>query len=111
MRVAVVGTGYVGLVTGACLAHLGHHVACIDVDESKIRMLRAGRVPIYEPGLDGMVAEQAAAGRLSFVDSYEGVVPEAEAIFICVGTPALPSGQADTSAVEAAARSLGEHLG
>src|SRR5438128_1741932 len=111
MRIAVIGTGYVGLVTGACLSHLDHQVTGIDLDQVKIDMLQAGRIPIYEPGLDTLVAEQVAAGRLQFVDEYPEAIPGAEAVFICVGTPALPDGQADTSDVEAAARSLGEHLG
>lgn len=111
MRIAVIGTGYVGLVTGACLAHLGHQVTCMDVDADKIRALRSGRVPIYEPGLHDMVAEQVGAGRLEFVDGYVQAIPGSEAVFICVGTPSLPTGQADMTAVEAAARSLGEHLG
>ena len=111
MRITVVGTGYVGLVTGACLAHLGHRVTCVDVDADKILQLRAGKVPIYEPGLDDMVAAEQAAGRLQFADNYADSVPRAEAIFICVGTPPLASGQADTRYVEAAARWLGEHLG
>src|SRR5438067_1080399 len=111
MRISVVGTGYVGLVTGACLAHLGHAVTCMDIDGEKIRRLRSGEVPIYEPELESLVGEQASAGRLCFVETYAEAIPGAEAVFICVGTPSLPDGQADTSAVEAAARSLGEHLG
>jgi UDPglucose 6-dehydrogenase len=111
MRVAVVGTGYVGLVTGACLAHLGHHVTCLDTDEGKIVRLTAGHVPIYEPGLDDLVAAETAAGRLAFHVDYASAVPQAEAVFICVGTPALPTGQSDTSAVRAAALAIGENLG
>lgn len=111
MRVTIIGTGYVGLVTGACLAKVGHAVTCMDVDASKIDRLRRGEVPIYEPGLDSLVAEQTTAGRLQFVAEYEDAVPQAEAIFICVGTPSLDGGQADMQYVEAAARSLGEHLG
>lgn len=111
MRVVVIGTGYVGLVTGACLAHLGHEVLGVDVDQAKIRQLRDGCLPIYEPGLDTLVASETASGRLRFVDSYQQAVPGAEVVFICVGTPPLPTGQADTRAVEAAARSVGEHLG
>lgn len=111
MRITVVGTGYVGLVTGACLAHLGHQVTCMDVDQEKVRLLQSGRVPIYEPGLEALSAEEIESGRLRFVDSYAEAVPGAEAVFICVGTPSLPSGQADTSYVEAAAHSLGQHLG
>ncbi|HTE19671.1 MAG TPA: UDP-glucose/GDP-mannose dehydrogenase family protein [Armatimonadota bacterium] len=111
MLVTVVGTGYVGLVTGACLSHLGHQVTCMDVDQQKIDLLRSGRVPIYEPGLEELVAEETASERLRFVSDYAEAVPGAEAVYICVGTPSLHGGQADTSYVEAAARSLGEHLG
>src|SRR5713101_4674510 len=111
MRLTVVGTGYVGLVTGACMAELGHQVVCMDVDHAKVRQLQQGWLPIYEPGLDRLVAAQMAAGRLQFVDQYEEAIADSEAIFICVGTPALPTGQADTSAVEAAAQSIGECLG
>jgi UDPglucose 6-dehydrogenase len=110
MRITVVGTGYVGLVTGACLAHLGHQVACMDVDSEKVRALRAGKVPIYEPGLDELVAAESQDGRLRFSDRYEECIPDADAIFICVGTPSLPDGQADMSYVEAAARSIGANL-
>jgi len=110
MRVAIIGTGYVGLVTGACLAHLGHRVVCLDVDSAKIDLLRAGQMPIYEPGLDELVAAEATAGRLSFADRYDQAIPGVEVVFICVGTPALPSGRADMSYVENAARSIGEHL-
>jgi UDPglucose 6-dehydrogenase len=111
MRVTVVGTGYVGLVTGACLAYLGHQVNCMDRDREKIRQLQEGDLPIYEPGLGALVAEQVAAGRLRFQDEYGEAIPGAEAIFICVGTPPLPDGRADTSAVETVARCLGGHLG
>ncbi len=111
MRVAVVGTGYVGLVTGACLAHLGHEVTCLDTDPAKIRSIQSGNLPIYEPGLDEMVAELQGNGRLRFVDTYSEAIPTAQTVFICVGTPALPSGQADTSYVESAAREIGRHLG
>jgi UDPglucose 6-dehydrogenase len=93
------------------MAELGHEVACMDVDHAKVRQLRQGGLPFYEPGLDQLVAMQMATGRLQFVDQYEKAIPHADAIFICVGTPALPTGQADTSAVEAAARCIGESLG
>jgi UDPglucose 6-dehydrogenase len=83
----------------------------MDVDGEKIRLLNQGRMPIYEPGLESLVVEEQARGHLRFVDSYEMAVPGAEAIFICVGTPSLPDGRADTSAVGAAARAVGEHLG
>ena len=111
MRVTIIGTGYVGLVTGACLAKIGHAVTCLDVDAAKIHRLQAGEVPIFEPGLDELVAAQTQAGHLHFVSEYRDAVPEAEAIFICVGTPSRPDGHADMTFVEAAARSLGEHLG
>jgi UDPglucose 6-dehydrogenase len=111
MQVTVIGTGYVGLVTGACLAHVGHWVTCLDIDEAKVRTLQAGRVPIYEPDLDLLVIQQMAAGRLRFVADYAEAVPGADVVFICVGTPAMQNGQADTSAVEATARSLGSFLG
>src|SRR3569833_230650 len=110
MQITVIGTGYVGLVTGACLANLGHHVTCMDVDAQKVERLSAGDIPIYEPGLDELVATVREERRLTFSASYADAVPGADAIFICVGTPSLPGGQADTSYVETAARSLGEHL-
>jgi len=111
MRISVVGTGYVGLVTGACLAHLGHEVVCMDVDQEKIRVLASGGVPIYEPGLEQLMAGEVAAGRLRFTDQYRKAIPEADVVYVCVGTPSLPDGQADMSYVESAAHSLGEHLG
>lgn len=111
MRVAVVGTGYVGLVTGACLASNGHELVCLDTDPAKVAALREGRVPIYEPGLEDLVAEQRTSGRLTFTRDYAEAIPRAEVIFICVGTPSQPSGQADMSAVQAAARAIGAHLG
>jgi UDPglucose 6-dehydrogenase len=92
------------------MAELGHEVACVDVDQAKVRRLQQGGLSIYEPGLDRLVAAQMAAGRLQFVGQYEEAIPDSDAIFICVGTPSLPTGQADTSAVEAAARCIGESL-
>src|SRR6478672_10577387 len=83
MRIAVVGTGYVGLVTGACLASVGHEVTCQDVDGDKVRVLQSGRLPIYEPGLNELASEQVAAGRLRFVEEYAEAIPGAEAVFIC----------------------------
>jgi UDPglucose 6-dehydrogenase len=110
MQIAIVGTGYVGLVTGAVFASLGHRVICLDVDAAKVASLRAGKMPIYEPGLDNLAAKQIENGHLQFTTEYEVAIPNAQAVFICVGTPSLPTGQADTRYVEAAARSLGEHL-
>jgi UDPglucose 6-dehydrogenase len=111
MRIAVVGTGYVGIVTGACLAQLGHDVTCLDLDEAKVARLRAGEAPIYEPGLDDLLAEETEAKHLCYTTSYADAIPKAEAVFICVGTPSQPDGRADMSYVESAARSVGEHLG
>lgn len=110
MRLTVLGTGYVGLVTGACLAHAGHRLTCLDVDEEKVRSLREGRVPIFEPGLTELLSVLGAAGRIAYTSDYEAALAGAEAVFICVGTPSLPDGQADMSAVQSAATMLGRHL-
>ena len=87
MKVAMIGTGYVGLVSGACFADFGHVVTCIDKDESKVERLRAGGIPIYEPGLDMLVAQNVRAGRLSFDTEAAEAVRGADAVFIAVGTP------------------------
>ncbi len=110
MRITVIGTGYVGLVTGACLSELGHTVACLDIDDGKIELLKSGSIPIYEPGLCEMVGRNAVAGRLSFTTDYGGVVPGSDAVMIAVGTPSLPNGDADLTAVRAALGSLAPHL-
>ncbi len=103
MQIVVIGTGYVGLVTGTCFAELGMDVVCVDKDKSKIEGLRKGIIPIYEPGLDAMVEANAAAGRLKFVEALEGVVEQADAIFIAVGTPTRRGdGYADLQYVYAA---------
>jgi UDPglucose 6-dehydrogenase len=110
MKLAVVGTGYVGLVTGTCFADLGNEVICVDIDAEKISALKAGRIPIYEPGLEEMVRRNAEAGRLSFTTDLGDAVEKSEIIFIAVGTPSLPSGEADLSAVRAVAATIGRHL-
>lgn len=110
MEVCVVGTGYVGLVTGTCLAYLGHSVVCVDIDERKIEMLRKGKSPIYEPGLDQLIASGTQRGHLSFSTDLSKPVRESEIIFIAVGTPPLPSGKADLSYVKAVAQSIGRTL-
>ncbi len=112
MKIAVIGTGYVGLVSGACLAEFGHEVTCIDNDESKIKSLKEGRIPIYEPGLEAMVLKNVQAGRLIFSTKYDPAVPEAEVIFIAVGTPASRRGDgyADLSYVYDAARQIAPFL-
>ncbi|WP_051766531.1 UDP-glucose dehydrogenase family protein [Saccharothrix syringae] len=100
-RVVVVGVGYVGLTTAACLASLGHHVVCADIDEAKVAALREGRVSILEPGLTELVAKGLAAGRLEFVVGARAAVGEAEVVFLCLPTPMGAGGAADLSAVEA----------
>jgi UDPglucose 6-dehydrogenase len=110
MRIAVVGTGYVGLVTGTCFAESGHHVTCVDHDPGKIATLRAGGIPIYEPGLAELVRRNAAEGRLHFTTSYAEALPGAEVAFIAVGTPPGETGEADLSYVLAAAESIGRAL-
>src|ERR1700754_1177450 len=103
-RIAVIGTGYVGLTTGACLASLGHHVVCADLDEAKVERLRRGHVDIMEPGLPELVSEGLAAGRLSFVVGAKTAITELEngpeVVFLCVPTPMGVGGMADLSAVE-----------
>lgn len=108
MRVAILGTGYVGLTTGVCLAYLGHKVVCMDPVQSKIEMLRAGRLPIFEPGLAELMEE--AGGNLSFTTDYREAVPGAEVIFIAVGTPPQPDGSPDLRYLRAASEGIGEHL-
>jgi UDPglucose 6-dehydrogenase len=107
MRVAMIGTGYVGLVSGACFADFGHHVVCVDKDENKIAALNRGEMPIYEPGLDDLVAANVRAKRLSFTTALKDPVAEADAVFIAVGTPSRRGdGHADLSYVYAAAREI-----
>ncbi len=109
MRISVIGCGYVGLVTDACLAELGHQVVCTDTNESRIEMLRSGRMPFYEPGLDQVVARHGASGNLAFtVDSGEAI-SAGDAIFICVGTPPAENGEADLSAIDNVARQVATH--
>jgi UDPglucose 6-dehydrogenase len=110
MRVCVVGTGYVGLVTGACLAQIGHQAICIDNNEAKVRLMQAGESPIYEPGLAEIMQEGMKAGRLSFSTDLAAGVHHGEILFIAVGTPALPTGESDTRYVEAVAHGIGTHL-
>jgi UDPglucose 6-dehydrogenase len=111
MRIAVIGTGYVGLVSGACFSEFGVPVSCVDKDEAKIARLRRGEMPIYEPGLEALVAANAAAGRLLFTTDLVAAVKEADAVFIAVGTPARRGdGHADLSYVYAAAEEIGRAL-
>lgn len=111
MKIGVVGTGYVGLVSGTCFAEFGIDVVCLDTDAEKINCLENGEIPIYEPGLDILVAKQVAAGRLSFTTDIQETVKDAAAIFIAVGTPPRPEdGHADMSYVYQAARDIAPHL-
>ena len=110
MNICVVGTGYVGLVTGAVFADLGNDVVCVDNDQKKIEALRAGRMPIYEPGLEEMVIRNKDDGRLSFTTDLPGAVRQADVIFIAVGTPPKDTGETDLSHVEAVATQIGRSM-
>jgi UDPglucose 6-dehydrogenase len=111
MRVAMIGTGYVGLVSGACFADFGHHVTCVDMDAAKIAALQRNEIPIYEPGLDRMVETNARQGRLEFTTDLKKPVIEADAVFIAVGTPSRRGdGHADLSYVHSAAREIADAL-
>jgi UDPglucose 6-dehydrogenase len=104
MKLTLIGTGYVGLVTGACFAEVGHHVICVDNDQAKIKLLKSGGIPIFEPGLEDIVKRNTAAGRLSFTASTAEGVQKSEVIFIAVPTPPLPDGSVDLSFIERVAR-------
>jgi UDPglucose 6-dehydrogenase len=110
MKVTVVGTGYVGLVTGACLSEMGNHVVCLDIDERKIQMLKDGGIPIHEPGLEAVVHRNVAAGRLQFTTNVEEAVAHGTIQFIGVGTPPDEDGSADLQYVLAAATNIGRHM-
>ncbi len=109
-RIAVIGTGYVGLVSGACFAYLGHKVIGLDVDEEKIEKLKRGEVPIYEPGLDRILEKAIENGNIEFTTDYGYAVKNSDFIFIAVGTPSRKDGSADLSYVESAYRSIAEHI-
>lgn len=109
MKIAVIGTGYVGLTTGVCLAYVGHEVNCLDVDQRKVDALNAGQIPIFEPHLETLLSE--ARGRIRFTSKYEEAIPEAEVVFIAVGTPSQPDGQPDLKYLRSASESLGRYLG
>ncbi len=110
MRVCVIGTGYVGLVTGACLAHIGHDVVCIDNNEEKVKIMKAGQSPIFEPGLSEIMQGAIQSGKIEFSSDIAAGVAHGEILFIAVGTPPLPNGESDTRYVEAVARSIGANL-
>lgn len=106
MKLTIIGTGYVGLVTGTCFAEVGHQVCCVDNDDAKVKMLQAGRIPIYEPGLEELVRKNVDAGRLSFSNSTAEGVAKSDIIFIAVPTPPQPDGSVDMSFIERVARDI-----
>ncbi len=110
MKIAVIGTGYVGLVAGTCLSDLGNDVSCVDIDENKVKALNDGEVPIYEPGLTEMLKRNREEERISFTTDIKDAVRRAKAIFIAVGTPPGKNHEADLSAVKAVARSIGQNM-
>ena len=110
MKVTVFGTGYVGLVQGAVLADVGHQVLCVDVDEKKVAALKAGQIPIHEPGLDALVINNQQLGRLQFTTNAQEGVAHSELIFLAVGTPPDEDGSADLQYVLAVARTIAQHM-
>ncbi len=110
MKIAMLGTGYVGLVSGACLAKIGHTVYCVDLKKPVIEMLKAGKSPIYEPGIEKVIEETAEAGRLNFTTQIKEAVAECDAVFIAVGTPPRPDGSADLSQIWNAAEEIGKNI-
>jgi len=110
MVLLVVGTGYVGLVTGACLAEMGHTVICLDINKDKIQALRSGKIPIYEPGLEEMVTRNTVDGRLQFSDSYDHAVPQADVCFMAVDTPSGDNGEASLKSLFSALQSIAERM-
>src|SRR5689334_19306172 len=110
MKLTIIGTGYVGLVSGACLAELGNDVLCLDIDAGKIAQLKRGEIPIYEPGLEPLVKRNVEAGRLDFTTDIAQGVAHGEVQFIAVGTPPDEDGSADLQYVVAAARAIGRHM-
>jgi UDPglucose 6-dehydrogenase len=110
MKVTIFGTGFVGLVTGACLAEMGNHVVCVDVDTNKVERLKAGDIPIFEPGLEPMVVRNHAEGRLAFTTDAAPAIAHGEVVFIAVGTPPDEDGSADLQYVLAVAKTIGDHI-
>jgi len=106
MELCIIGSGYVGLVSGACFAEVGHHVVCVDNDQRKVDALQAGKIPIYEPGLEDLVHRNVAAKRLRFTNSIEDGVDHSQIVFIAVPTPQQPDGSVDLSFIEKVAREI-----
>ena len=110
MNIAIIGTGYVGLVSGTCFADSGHNVTCVDIDENKIISLQMGKTPIYEPGLDEMIIKNVRSGRLHFTTDITSILNEQDVVFLAVGTPPDEDGSADLSYVLQAAHTIGRHM-
>ncbi|MGC9036668.1 MAG: 2-dehydropantoate 2-reductase N-terminal domain-containing protein, partial [Verrucomicrobiia bacterium] len=110
MKITIIGTGYVGLVTGTCFAEVGHKVICVDNDSEKVKILQSGGIPIYEPGLEELVHKNVAEGRLRFTDSTQEGVENSDVIFIAVPTPPLPDGSVDLSFIEKVAREIATYM-
>src|SRR5688572_24786377 len=110
MRISIIGTGYVGLVTGTCFAEVGHQVICVDRDKEKIKLLQQGGMPIYEPGLEELVKKNVKEGRLSFSASVPDGVTSSEVIFLAVPTPPQEDGSVDLSFIEGVARELAQAM-
>ena len=109
-RITIVGTGYVGLVTGTCLADLGNKITCVDIDESMIAVLNNGEIPIFEPGLKELIQNNVSKGRLSFSTEVAKSINDSEIIFIAVGTPSTPEEEVDLKYVVNVAKTIGENL-
>src|SRR3954469_24856694 len=110
MRIAVIGTGYVGLVSGACFADSGNSITCVDINAAKIEGLKQGKIPIYEPGLTDLVLKNQAAGRLHFTTDTAAAVRDARLVYLAVGTPSSDDGAADLSALWAVVKAIAPHL-
>src|SRR4026209_2896393 len=110
MKLTIIGTGYVGLVTGTCFAEVGHQVICVDKDADKVKLLQPGGVPIYDPGLEDLVKRNVAAGRLRFTNSTQEGVVNSDVIFIAVPTPPQPDGSVDLSFMEAVSREIAQNM-
>src|SRR4051812_34052678 len=110
MELLIIGTGYVGLVTGACFAEMGYHVTCLDINKDKIQALQNGAIPIYEPGLEEIVRRNVKAGRLRFTCDYKAAVEKASICMIAVDTPVSETGAADLRSITSCCHSLGEHI-